>query len=240
MNKINILVFGCSYTQGHKAPHENSWSWQLSKRHPHLNFIDLSKGGSSVQFQYFLYNMLMPIVEPDFVIFQLTTPFRISLWPEVFRWEKYMEKRSDNYTFFNNKLLEEDCVFASSAWLPTHGKFTGKRPKDLTNLPGIAPDYIEWVQSYFETVNSDLHKINFQSLADRINREVDFCFEHKDSVSGTSHKYGIAEHIHCIQTIFGDDYKKYAIDKADHFTVEGSSRVADWVEQEFLKPKGII
>ena len=55
----DIYVFGCSYTQGFSSPYEESWSWQLSKRHPHLNFIDLSKGGSSIQFQYFLYNEVL-------------------------------------------------------------------------------------------------------------------------------------------------------------------------------------
>ena len=121
----DILVFGCSYTQGFKPPIEESWSWQLRKRPQHLNFTDLSKGGSSVQFQYFLYNVVLQELNPDAVIFQLTTPFRISLWPEVFDWKKYTVKRSDNYTFFDNDLLEKDCVFASSAWLTTHGIFTG-------------------------------------------------------------------------------------------------------------------
>ena len=236
----DILVFGCSYTQGFKAPHEESWSWQLSKRHPHLNFIDLSKGGSSVQFQYFLYNVVLQELNPDAVIFQLTTPFRISLWPEVFDWKKYTVKRSDNYTFFDNDLLEKDCVFASSAWLTTHGIFTGNRPKDLTNLPGIAPDYIEWVQSYFENVNSHQHKINFQPLADRINREVDLCFEHKDSVSGAEHQYNSADPIHCIETMFGDDFENYFADSTGHFTVEGCLRVADWIEKDFLKPRGLV
>jgi hypothetical protein len=213
-----ILVLGCSFTQGHTMPYENSWSWILSQRHTHLQFLDLSKGGSSIQWAQYCFDN---VTDNDYTIAQLTSPHRLSLWP--YRWTDIshcLTERSDNYTFWNSNKLELLCDFSSSGWLGT--------PR--FGWPGNSKSKVPFIRKYFETVPGEFHTINYKGVANNLAQQVDFAFKwhNKDCVDYP-----------CIENII-ENFEQLQIDEFGHLGVEGSALVADWVEQEFLKPQGLI
>jgi len=213
-----ILTLGCSFTQGHTMPYENSWSWILSQRHKHLQFLDLSKGGSSIQWaQYCLDN----IDEYDYVIAQLTSPFRLTLWPSG--WDSIEHcfiKRSENYTFWNSDELELLCDFSSSGWLGT--------PR--FGWPGNSKNKVPFIRKYYETVPGEFHVINYQGVAERLASQCDFAFKWRteDPIDYP-----------CIENII-ENFEQLQIDDFGHLGVDGSALVADWIEKEFLQPEGLI
>jgi len=216
-NMSNILILGCSYTQGHTHPYENSWSWCLSKRHPHLNFLDYSKGGSSVQWAAHC----LECVSADYTIAQYTSPFRLSLWPED--WQQiaqHRKQRSHNYNTWDSDSLELDCVFASSGWLGT--------PR--FGWPGNSEPLVPFVREYFTQLPSHLHTINYQGVVEQLHQRVDFGFKwsNEDPLDVVSAEDNIS------------DWSELMIDDYYHLGVEGSERVADWIEKDFLIPNGII
>jgi len=213
-----ILTLGCSFTQGHTIPYENSWSWILSQRHKHLQFLDLSKGGSSIQWaQYCLTNA----DAQDYVIAQLTSPFRLTLWPDNWDSIKHcLNERSENYTFWNSKELELLCDFSSSGWLGT--------PR--FGWPGNSKPKVPFIRKYFEMVPNEFHTINYKGVVERLTSECDFVFKWRaeDPIDYP-----------CVENII-ENFEQLQIDDFGHLGVEGSALVADWIEQEFLHPRGLI
>ena len=218
---IKILTLGCSFTQGHTRPYENSWSWILSQRHPHLQFLDLSKGGSSIQWAQYCLDCAGDRDMFDYCIAQFTSPFRITLHPEL--WsdiEPCLTYRQHNYRGWDSDRLELQCDFASSGWLGT--------PR--FGWPGNSEPKVPFIRQYFETVPNEFHLINYKGAVERLSKHVDFAF-----------KWRAEDPINypCIENII-PNFEQLQIDDFGHLGVEGSALVADWIEQEFLKPQGLI
>ena len=218
---IKILTLGCSFTQGHTMPYDNSWSWILSKRHSHLQFLDLSKGGSSIQWANYMYDCAKKLDCFDYCITQFTSPFRLTLHPE--RWsdiESCLIPRSSNYTFWNSDKLEQLCDFSSSGWLGT--------PR--FGWPGNSKPKVPFIRQYFETLPMQFHLVNYKSIVHNLHSKVDFGFKWRseDPVNCL-----------CIEDII-DNFEKFVIDDFGHLGIQGSELVADWVEQEFLIPNKLI
>lgn len=218
---IKILVLGCSFTQGHTKPYNNSWSWILAKRYPHIQFLDLSKGGSSIQWAQWCFDRAQERNLFDLCIAQLTSPFRLTLHPEL--WsdiEHCLSYRQHNYRGWLSDQLELQCDFTSSGWLGT--------PR--FGWPGNSKPRVPFIREYYTQVPNEFHLINYQGAVQRLNSQVDFAFKWRaeDPVDYP-----------CIETIV-QDFEQLQIDDFGHLGVDGSGLVADWVEQEFLKPQGVI
>jgi hypothetical protein len=218
-NMSKILILGCSFTQGHTKPNENSWSWQLSQRHPHIEFLDCSKGGSSIQWAAFC---LECVTNYDWVIAQYTSPYRLSLWPDEWALiEQCRTSRSNNYSTWDNDQLELYCDFASSGWLgtPRYG------------WPGNSEPKVPFVRDYFTHLAPQHHVINYSAVAQALHSKVDFGFKwcSRDPL----------DNVPCVQDII-PNFEQLTIDDYDHLGIPGSKLVADWVEDSFLKPNGII
>lgn len=214
---LKILILGCSYTQGHKLPYENSWSWQLSQRYPHIQFLDYSKGGSSVQWSR---HCLDSVTEYDYAIAQYTSPYRLSIWPEDLNLQDYRIQKTPNYSTWNSDQLELACDFASSGWLgtPRYG------------WPGNSEPKVPFIREYFTGLPEDFNRINYQCVVADIHKRVDFGFKwHLDQPVD----------LLCAEDNI-DDWQNLIIDEGLHLGVQGSKRVADWIEDSFLKPQGII
>lgn len=214
----NILILGCSYTQGHTYPYENSWSWILSKRHSHIQFLDYSKGGSSIQWAA---HCLDNVDNIDYTIAQYTSPFRLSIWPD--EWHTFANlrhSRSSNYECWDTGQLELMCDFASSGWLgtPRYG------------WPGNSLVKVPFIRDYFTQLPQQIHSINYRAVVKHIHSRVDFGFRwlNRDPVDYPA-----------IEDVI-PDFSDHLIDDFSHLDVYGSSLVADWVEREFLRPAGII
>jgi hypothetical protein len=218
-----ILILGCSFTQGHKRPYENSWSHWLAQRHPQLQFIDLSKGGSSIQWANYMYNEASERNWYDVCIAQITTQFRLTLYPELFSdIIECLYKRSPNHLFLDNDKLEEHSTFANSGWLgePKHG------------WPGNSAQHVPFVRDYFTNLPNNFHNINYTAISEYLIKRADFSFKWLGGEGPSD--------VPIIRQIFKDRWDELLIDDFGHFGVEGSRLVADWVEENFLKPQGII
>jgi len=218
---IKILVLGCSYTQGHTKPYDNSWSWILAQRHPHIQFLDLSKGGSSIQWAQWCYNRAKERSLFDLCIAQITRPFRLTLHPEMWAdLEQFLIDRQHNYRGWNSDELELQCDFSSSGWLGT--------PR--FGWPGNSKPKVPFIRQYFETVPNEFHLINYKGVAEVLSSKADFKF-----------KWHAEDPFECaaIENVI-PRFEQLQIDDFGHLGVEGSELVADWVEKEFLKPQGII
>ena len=203
-----IAVLGCSWTQGHRAPYSNSWSRILASRYPDTQFLDLSKGGSSIQFAQFALTHLPR--DCDLVIAQYTSPYRLTVWPQNFNLSNYL-KQQGNYVCFDNDLLEKDCAFTSTGWLgePRYG------------FPGIGKQIHKNVRNYYTLLPDEFHEINHSAGVEWLHNRVDFGFSWQTpSITGEA----------TIQS--WDQFEELCIDDYGHFGIRGSELVADWIEQE--------
>jgi hypothetical protein len=216
---LKILILGCSFTQGHTKPYENSWSWQLSQRHPHIQFSDYSKGGSSVQWSRYCLDSVTD--KFDEVIAQYTGQYRLSIWPKDINLNHYRIQKSPNYSTWDSDKLELECDFAGSGWLGT--------PR--FGWPGNSEPKVPFIREYFTHLPEEFNIINYQCVVADIHRRVDFGFKwHNDSP--------ICD-VPCAEDNI-KDWQNLIIDEGLHLGVQGSNIVADWIEDSFLKPQGFI
>jgi len=114
---MKLAVFGCSWSYGthQKVNIEKSppnWVRSLAKLRPDISITNFSYGGTSIQFSAFLFDNYAK--EYDYTIFQITSPYRLTVWPDQFDFKKHMIKYEDNLTQLGH-LVNKDILNVNPA-----------------------------------------------------------------------------------------------------------------------------
>ena len=196
---MKIAIFGCSYTHG--LPEiENGISWVkiLSTKYPNIQFDNYAFMGSSVLFQINLFKQLK--FKYDKIIFQITTPGRITYW--LSDKKEFLNHRTiiNNYSYFNYSL--EDIQVVTPAII---NQFKLSSPFWKTDKGKS-----QYAQLHYGKLNYELIDCEHEIYQDYVKANTDFCFTQKNIVEECN-----------------KDFKK---DWAGHFYTDGHKWQADWVE----------
>jgi|AACY02.1.fsa_nt_gi hypothetical protein len=211
---MKIYTFGCSWTYGCKGWNYNVASWveKLAEKYPNNEVIDFSYPGTSLECSLFHFEkVLKEKEEKDKTVFQFTTPFRYTAWPdEVFNSPKLRYKKTKNYTKFIPELKDKIDRYHPSA-------------DNAGN--GINKD-MKFHKIFYRKHNKELELSKFDALATYIHSKSDYAFFQRRD-------YPVATHVPAINTIIGEDaYQSYVWDQGQHFDDAGCDWQASYIAKE--------
>lgn len=211
-----IAIFGCSWTQGLYYEKYDSWPFRLSERYPQHEFFNCAVAGSSIAYHTYLLEGAKNSINPDFTIFQITSPYRFTQWKEHNPID-LLKKRTDNFM-----QIKDEQKFTDSFNLGTiySNKFIKSDKKK--HLFGL---------EYYNRVGDKQAELEFNVYIEYIKNRTDYCFFHRKSID---------PELPSVYNVLGEEkFKKYIIDDGDHFGAEGLEWQSKWIEDILIK-KGIL
>ena len=212
---MKIAIFGCSWSHGVKnISNGYSWPLALSEHHPDWEIHNYALGGSSLSFQASLLDNVLAHDSYDKIVFQLTNPARFTYMDDDVNFGDYIINLSKNYRMFDmygDIYRNIVCITAGALGLNKHDSFW-KFPVDK----------YEFTKMYYSYVNRHINRTEYRALAQYVKSKSDIVFFHNEDVCD----------IGDIPVIMDQTGKKYVVDNGEHFNIDGSKWVADWVEKQ--------
>ena len=222
--KNTIGIVGCSYSAGVSGNGDDSWVYELSKMHPEINFVNVSRGGSCLQFAYHVYDQLKELDQFNIEkkIFQITTPWRYTIYPHDFHIRDYLKQLTDNLWILDSeKIKNSDFAFTTPGWL----NMSSSKKETLSKFEVNTLDYIF---NYYRYTHNESFKINYRSICEKIKKDTSYCFTHNTEAITPKGITSIEE------LLTTEQFKKYVIDDSSHFNKDGLIEMAKWASKMFI------
>jgi hypothetical protein len=213
----NIATFGCSFTAGIGLDYF-SWAKELACQNPSIQIDNYSLGGTSVKWSV---SQMMACKKRNMkntaVVFQIASPFRITLADQRIDYTSNRHKLTTNYTDYAPAVYNEILHFNSSNKQKVHAHFSEEdiftTHKVLFAALDIDIELFEW-KMYIDYAKDHADFAYFQLIRDQ---------EQYVDMSGKK--------LPCVQEYMGiKQYKAWVYDNGDHLNAEGSQEVAKWVK----------
>lgn len=201
---MNIVVAGCSWSAG--CPEQPySWVEALAETTPEHNFYNYAYPGNSLLTSLHLLEIAKEQVDIHKVIFQLTTPTRLSFALDVDKLDAHHIQITDNYYTIPKEL---DMVALT--------------PGAVFDNMSSSNEFIQFGKMYYKYFSNDSYTyITTKALIDLIKKESDIQFFH--TIPKYNYPFPIVEEM--------IDFDKYVIDNGKHFSVEGAKKQAEIVKK---------
>lgn len=207
---MKIHTFGCSWTHGHGPDSSDtgltSWPSVLSQRHPRYEVVNHAFQGSSLDFSLAQLHEVLKSKEESIRIFQITAPFRYTVWnqADIDKHKTYLR----NYSYYTDRAIETTERY--------HGGWNNNRVREDKKF-----------HKYLVAKRNPMaEKANYLSSADFLLHNCHFVFYHMrwEGISNYN--------IPAIKDELGEEqFTKYIHDDGFHFGMEGCKWVASWVEK---------
>jgi hypothetical protein len=213
---MKIATFGCSWTHGINAV-DNFYSWPhaLHKLNPDWKIDNYAIGGSNLQFQTFLLDDVLRHNTYDKIIFQITSPGRLTYFEEDYDFTKHLTEFEPNYKRFDI----EDGFFRKVVTI-TPGHMKLPKTDIFWNLLGK----YDFAKSYYTAVNKSIFRTEYKALVYYLKDKVDLMFMHNEDVLKLD-----------ICPVVVEEAKKenvidsFIADNGEHFNIEGCDWQAKWL-----------
>jgi hypothetical protein len=213
---MKVATFGCSWTHGVGSVDDHySWSQSISK---HYEIDNYAVGGSSLSFQVYCFNEVLKHNNYDKIVFQFTTPGRLTYFPHEYNVFDHHERYTKNYRMFNMDhgfYRTLNCITRGHSSLPKKDSFWTSKEK--YNL----------MKAYYSTVPWEIYRTEYKALVEYIAPRVDLCFLHNEDTMGFK-KYPVM-HDEVRNTGGQELLDSFIADDGDHYNKQGCDWVADWV-----------
>ena len=225
---MKLAVFGCSWSYGinqhvniEKSP--PNWVRSLAKLRPDISITNFAFGGTSVQYSAFLFDKYAK--EYDYTIFQITSPYRFTLWPEEFDFKKHLIKYEDNLTQLDNQVYTHILNVSPSQI----DKGPSWKPFDNSNRHKL-----NFSKNYYKYIDSNYQWFEYNMFIKYITTQADLIFFHRFSPNWPLRDK--AYNIWCIEKILSaQQYQSYLLDDGDHFNQAGCEWQANYINDKYLK-----
>jgi hypothetical protein len=210
---MKIATFGCSWTHGLKQLNSfYSWPYALHKLQPEWEIHNYAIGASNLQFQTFLMEDVLRHHTYDKIIFQITSPSRLTYFEEDYDFTKHLTEMEPNYKRFD---IEEGFFRKVVTITPGHMKLP--KSDSFWALPGK----YEFAKSYYTTVNKSIFRTEYKALVNYLKNKVDLMFMHNEDILD----------LNICPVIMNElpDAKKFVADSGEHFDIEGCDQQAKWI-----------
>jgi hypothetical protein len=225
---MKLAVFGCSWSYG-TSQHidinqsQPNWVRSLAKLRPDISITNFAFKGSSIQFSSFLFNKYAK--EYDYTIFQITSPFRFTLWPDQFNFKRHLVKYEDNLWQFDNKISQQVLNLNPSQL---------NREPSWKLFDNSTRHALNFSKHYYKYIDSNYQWFEYIMFLEHITKKADLRFFHR--TGGESEwpqrkeiSWGIEE------LITAEQYQSYLLDDGDHFNQEGCEWQANYINDKYLK-----
>jgi len=226
---MKLAVFGCSWSYGthQKVNIEKSppnWVRSLAKLRPDISITNFSYGGTSIQFSAFLFDNYAK--EYDYTIFQITSPYRLTVWPDQFDFKKHMIKYEDNLTQLGH-LVNKDILNVNPARID-YSPFT-------TNILFTeSRKAINFSKQYYKYIDSQYLWFEYNMFIEHITKQADLRFFHQHDPNWLLRDD--TYNTWCIEKILpAQQYQNYLLDDGDHFNQEGCDWQANYINDKYLQ-----
>lgn len=210
---MKIATFGCSWTHGLKQLNDfYSWPYALHKLQPDWVIHNYAIGASNLQFQTFLMEDVLRNNSYDKIIFQITSPGRLTYFEEDYDFTKHLTEMETNYKRFD---IEEGFFRKVVTITPGHMKLS--KNNSFWKLPGK----YEFAKSYYNTVNKSIFRTEYKALIYYLKDKVDLMFMHNEDILNLKVCPVIMEEL--------SGARKFVADSGEHFDIEGCDQQAKWV-----------
>ena len=201
---MNIVVAGCSWSAG--CPEQPySWVEAIAEIMPKHNFYNYAYPGNSLLTSLHLLNIAKEQVDIQKVIFQLTTPTRLSFALDIDRLDVNYYQTSDNYYSIPKEL---DMVALT--------------PGAVFDNMSSDNEFIKFGKMYYKYFSNDSYTdITTTALIDLIKKTSHIQFFH--TIPKYKYPFPIIEEMM--------DFETHVIDNGKHFSVEGAKKQAKIVEK---------
>ena len=201
---MNIVVAGCSWSAG--CPEQPySWVEALAETTPEHNFYNYAYPGNSLLTSLHLLEIAKEQVNIDKVIFQLTTPTRLSF-------------ALDTDTLNANHYQITDNYYS----IPKELEIVALTPGAVFDDMSSDNEFIQFGKMYYKYFSNDSYTaLTTKALIDLITKLSHIQFFH--TTPEYNYLFPIVEELL--------DFDKYVIDNGKHFNVEGAKKQAKIVKK---------
>jgi len=219
-------VFGCSWSYG-TSQHQDisksqpNWVRCLAKIRPDISITNFAFKGSSINFSSYLFDKYAK--EYDYTIFQITSPYRFTLWPEEFDFKKHLIKYEDNLWQLDNKITRQVLNLNPSQ--------INKEPS-WKLFDNSTRHELNFSKQYYKYTDSNYLWFEYNMFLKHITTQADLRFFHRDDPN-----WPLREEIPwCIEKIITtQQYQDYLLDDGDHFNQAGCEWQANYINDKYLK-----
>lgn len=205
---MKLATFGCSWTHG-ILEINNGYSWPKAVAELTGWQVDnFSLAGSSLSFQTYLLDDVLKNDDYDKIIFQITTPHRLTYFDDKCNYGKYLKK--DN----NYRHLDITGDIYRNFICVTPGHMSLNDTDDFWKYP----DKFTFANMHYKYTSKNIVKTEYNALIEYLKNKVDFLYFHNENNS--------IDNVPVLMDIVGD---KFVADNGKHFNKLGSKWVANWI-----------
>tara|TARA_B110000503_G_scaffold137778_1_gene222631 strand:+ start:1463 stop:2170 length:708 start_codon:yes stop_codon:yes gene_type:complete len=231
---MKLAVFGCSWTYGvtvewskkttslkykNNIPQDDfvNWTRELGKLCPNFEIYNYAIPGTSIEFSLGMLERYLKNPHCDFIIFQLTRPYRYTYWSQDFDETLHFKKYEPNVSQFDYSILDYVTI------IDHHND--NNKIWNVLNKPDIENQYIK---KYFTNTSNEMFENNYKAITSYIKDKVDICFSHESNGLTNS-----------VQDTLGDKmFENYWMDEGKHFGIIGAQWQAKWVLDQINTCRG--
>jgi hypothetical protein len=171
---MNIICLGCSFTAGMPENGYYSWAEKLSYIRPNDNIYNLSLGGSSILFSLYMLQEIKKKVTADFIIFQITQPYRYTSIGD-FNFESAILTKTQNYTRLDPEVRLKQNILTVTTGSARYQWTTNK-------------ERVKFSQNYYRNYSRELGDIEYDIYKKHIKENSNFCFNYKEIIEEAKSK----------------------------------------------------
>lgn len=207
---MKLAIFGCSWSQGLSTVDEcYCWPKAVAEKYPNWTIDNFSLAGSSLSFQAYLMDDVCKHDSYDKIIFQITSPQRLTYFDDRLDYGKYLKQYS------NYRELDRSGDIYRNFICITPGHLTLSKKDSFWNYP----DKHKFASLYYKYLNKHVQRTEYKAVIEYVKSKVDFVYFHNEDVC----KIG---NVPVLMDIVGD---KFVADEGKHFDKQGSQWIANWV-----------
>lgn len=217
MKSKKIAIFGCSWSQGLEETSYNNWVQYLSQKYPQHNFYNFAAAGTSIVYHTHLLESVTKIEKFDIVIFQITSPARLTWW------------KPHNITEFLYQQQKNVWAIEKS-----YGQYVDRINTGTINSKkffDIDRKKHKFGIQYYSRLTDEQILLDHKAYVNYIKDKVNLHFYHRSALN--KDEYSVYD------TLGKKKFKEFTIDEGDHFGIDGNNWQANWVESLLIN-KGIL
>lgn len=209
---MKIATFGCSWSQGLSTV-DDAYCWPKALAENKQYQVDnFALAGSSLSFQAYLLDDVLKHNTYDKVIFQITSPQRLTYFDDTLDYGKYL-RLYNNY----RELDRAGDIYRNFICI-TPGHLNLSKKDSFWNFP----DKHDFASLYYKYVNKHVQRTEYKAVIEYVKNKVDFLFFHNEDVCKIGN----------IPIVIDQLGTSYIADRGQHFNKQGSRLVAEWIMEK--------
>jgi hypothetical protein len=215
---MKLAVFGCSWSQGVPSIDNNvCWPKMLADKCTDWEVDNFSLAGSSLSFQAYLLDDVLKHNLYDKIVFQLTSPSRLTYFDDNVNYGKYLQQNKNYRDLDRTGNIYRNIICIT----PGHLKLSSN--DSFWNYP----DKFDFANLYYKYSNKQINKLEYQAVVEYVSKKVDLIYFHNQDILELG-KYPILNNE--VRNHGGQELlNSFIADHGEHYNTAGCMWQAEWI-----------